>query len=261
MLGLKVTEVQTSEITTAAIYQLGERSAPEGQEFLRGLAYWLSIDNHLFFVKTHAIESEQIKSCLDWLVTSGPDVLPQGSKCSLNAEFDPSHAGGDIGEIRSLRVKGKSAPQLRVSAPEPATSLPGRTVTRSREIASRFIEHAQALPVVQALLGPDRTQSLVSSLGSGEYLAVDAAVKVRGKRTEESRQAMKNIANDLADLTDAEVQVEGKDGVIRKGDAILRTKMPFDLPYEGSNLLEFDNVASQLQEVYQRFVKDGKIKA
>ena len=37
--------------------------------------------------------------------------------------------------------------------------------------------------------------------------------------------------------------------------------MPFHLPYEGSNLLEFDNVSDQVQEVYARFVKDGKIKA
>jgi hypothetical protein len=37
--------------------------------------------------------------------------------------------------------------------------------------------------------------------------------------------------------------------------------MAFNLPHEGSNLLEFDNVADQLQEVYSRFVKDGKIKA
>jgi len=48
---------------------------------------------------------------------------------------------------------------------------------------------------------------------------------------------------------------------ITEGDAILRTKMPFHQPHEGSSLLEFDNVADQLQEVYSRFLKDGKIKA
>ena len=85
-------------------------------------------------------------------------------------------------------------------------------------------------------------------------------MKVRGRRTEESRKKFQAIANDLADESDAQVQIEGKDGQIRDGDAILRTRMPFHLPHEGSNLLEFDNVADQLQEVYTRFVKDGKIK-
>jgi hypothetical protein len=37
--------------------------------------------------------------------------------------------------------------------------------------------------------------------------------------------------------------------------------MPFLVGHEGSNLLDFDNVADQLQEVYSRFVQDGKIKA
>jgi len=48
---------------------------------------------------------------------------------------------------------------------------------------------------------------------------------------------------------------------VRDGDAILRVRMPFSIPQDGSNLLEFDNVADQLQEVYSRFVKDGKINA
>ena len=69
-----------------------------------------------------------------------------------------------------------------------------------------------------------------------------------------------DIASDLADASDGKVLVEGSDGKISDGDAILRTRMPFNVPIEGSNLLEFDNVADQLQEVYKRFVKDGKIK-
>ncbi len=38
-------------------------------------------------------------------------------------------------------------------------------------------------------------------------------------------------------------------GKVSDDDAILRTKMPFDLPHEGSNFLDFENVADQLQEV------------
>ncbi|MER8605553.1 hypothetical protein NKH48_17610 [Mesorhizobium sp. M1233] len=96
-------------------------------------------------------------------------------------------------------------------------------------------------------------------LGPDEYLTVDASVKVRGKRTEESKANLKKLANDLADITDGTVQVEGRDGKLSDGDAILRTNMPFDLPHAGSNLLDFNNVSDQLQEVYSRFVRDGKI--
>ena len=35
--------------------------------------------------------------------------------------------------------------------------------------------------------------------------------------------------------------------------------LPFALPIEGGTLLDFDNVADQLQKVYERFVEDKKI--
>lgn len=72
---------------------------------------------------------------------------------------------------------------------------------------------------------------------------------------------LQKLSNELADRGDGKVEVIGKHGKIVDGDAILRTKMPFDLPHEGSSLLDFDNVADQLREVYLRFVKDGKIKS
>jgi hypothetical protein len=115
--------------------------------------------------------------------------------------------------------------------------------------------------VVRALVGEKRAKSLVDSLGPNEYLAVDAQLKVRGRRTEESREQMQKLAGELADLTDGKVRVEGKDGKLSDDDAILRTRMPFNLTHEGSNFLDFDNVSDQLQEVYTRFVRDGKIKA
>jgi hypothetical protein len=113
--------------------------------------------------------------------------------------------------------------------------------------------------VVEALFGKAKANSLVESLGPNEYLAVDASVKIRGSRTVESQERMQELASEIADMTDGKVQVEGKDGKVSDDDAILRTKMPFDLPHEGSNFLDFENVADQLQEVYARFKADGKI--
>jgi hypothetical protein len=131
----------------------------------------------------------------------------------------------------------------------------------ARKIVDRSAIFEQAVPIVEALLGARKTRSLVESLGPNEYLAVDASIRVRGRRTVESKERMQQLANELADLTDGKVLVEGKDGKISDEDAILRTRMPFNLPHEGSNFLEFNNVADQLQEVYTRFVKDGKILA
>lgn len=259
LLQLKPSTVQLSELTTAVVYDLDERQAPAGSQFIRGLVYWLAVGNHLFFVKTLSMTPELMRAYIEWLLKIRTSVVGSDATFTLNADFDKSMIAGDIGDVRSLRISGKSAPQIALHPPQEMRD--GKVVKTSRKVAERIIEFGQAIPLVQAVLGPKRTESLVSSLGDDEYLVVDAAVKVRGKRTEASRKAMRNIAGDLDEMTDAKVQVEGKDGKLTDGDAILRTRMPFDLPYEGSNLLEFDNVADQLQEVYNRFVKDGKIKA
>jgi hypothetical protein len=257
LLKMEPTEVELSDLTTATVYDLEEAEAPTGSQFIRGLAYWLAIGNHVLFVKTHSMTPELVRLYIDWLLKTRGAVVDPGLAFELNAEFDKTATAGDIGEIRNLRVSGKSAPQA-ISIPEEPEK---KEVKTTRRIADKFAQMQQAVPIVKALFGEKQTESLIESLGPDEYLAVEASVKVRGRRTEESRKKFQAIANDLADESDAKVQIEGKDGRIVDGDAILRTRMPFHLPFQGSNLLEFDNVADQLQEVYARFVKDGKIKA
>lgn len=259
LLSMTPSKVQLSDLTTAVVYDLDEREAPSGSQFIRGLAYWMAIGDHLFFVKTHSMSADLIQQYLDWMLIAQTSVLTSDFQFQLQAEFDKTHVASDIGEIRSLRVVGKATPQMAISVPTEAGQ--SREVKTSRRIADRFAQMQQAVPIVEALFGKSKTDSLVDSLGPEEYLAVEATVKVRGRRTEESRAKLQGIANDLADQSDAKVQIEGKDGKVVDGDAILRTRMPFHMPHEGSNLLEFDNVSDQLQEVYARFVKDGKIKA
>ncbi len=258
LIEMKAEKVKLSDITTAEIYGLSERVAPQGSQFLRGLLYWLAIGDHVFFVKLNSINSENMQNYFDWLLRSGASGLTEGATVSFQAEFDPSVVKGDVGEIRNLRVSGRTSPQINVSTQEENKET---LVQTTKRVAEKYVQSAMALPVVEALLGKPQTKSLVESLGPDEYLAVDAAVKVRGKRTAESRAKIREIATEVADITDAEVRIDGKDGTVRHGDAILRVRMPFSVLQDGSNLLEFDNVADQLQEVYRRFVSDGKISA
>jgi hypothetical protein len=153
------------------------------------------------------------------------------------------------------------AVQMAAKAPAASQKFTTSVKEYARRVMDRSAEFEQAVPIVEALFGPKKAKSLIDSLGPNEYLSVDTSVKVRGKRTEQSKERMQNLASEVADLTDGKVQVEGRDGTLSDEDAILRTRMPFNLPHEGSNFLDFDNVADQLQEVYSRFVKDGKISA
>lgn len=253
-------KVRLSELTTAEIYQLSERSAPAGSQFLRGLLYWLAIGDHLFFVKLQAITPTHMQDYFNWLLGAHASGSPRDVEVAFQAEFDPSVVKNVVGDIRNLRMGGRTAPQVSI-APPPAKQPSGGIVQTSKRVAEKVVQSAMAVPVVEALLGKSKTESLVASLGPQEYLAVDASVKVKGRRTAESREKFREIATEMADLSDAEVRIDGKDGTVRDGDAILRVRMPFSVPEDGSTLLEFDNVADQLQEVYRRFVADAKISA
>ncbi|MEE3500476.1 hypothetical protein [Acidiphilium acidophilum] len=257
LLSSKRTVVELSDLTTATIFELDERTAPDGTEFVRGMSYWLVIGNHLLFVKMQSMSVELLQSYFEWLLISAGGVVDAGTPVVINAAFDPAATVGGIGDIRSLRISGKSAPQVVRTTLDDEK---GRAKT-SRVVAEASALMDKAVPMMKAIFGDSRTDSLVDSLGPGEYLAVDASVKIRGERTEASSKALQAIANDLADASDAKVQIEGRDGRIVDGDAILRVRMPFHRPHEGSSLLEFDNVADQLQKVYKRFVDDGKIQA
>lgn len=264
LIELTENQVKTSKITTAQIFKLSEASAPTNSQFIRGMGYWLSIKDHLFFVKTQSLTAEHLRQYFEWLLKTRSGALPQSATVTLQGEFDPSQGGGDIGEIRSLRVSGSAFPlsvQRAADAPDSSRTYSKSVRDRAKRILDKSAEFAQAIPVVEALLGKSKTKSLVDSLGANEYLSVEASVNIKGRRTIESQENLRQLASELGDLTDGKVQVEGKDGKLSDEDAILRTRMPFDLPHEGSNFLEFDNVSDQLQKVYTRFVEDGKITA
>lgn len=258
LLQLTASKVKLSDLTVAEIYDLQERSAPNGSQFIRGLAYWLAIGDHLFFVKTQAMTPDRMHAYFNWLWKERTQSAPIDLTFRLRAELDRSAHAGDVGDIRRLKISGNSLPRMVATAGEGA---PKRVRSTERAKRERKFVTEQAAEISRVVFGANETQSLLNSLGPGEYLAAEASVAVRGRRTEESKKKMRELVDQVADESDAKVQVEGKDGQISEGDAILRTRMPFLVSHDGSSLLDFENVADQLQEVYSRFVRDGKLKA
>lgn len=259
LLRFEPSSVRLSNLTTATIFNLEERKAGTGTQFIRGMIYFLVIANHVFFIKLQAMSPSSMKEFLDWLLTTQSSLIPQGAETTYQAEFDVSMTPGGVGDITSLKISGTTGGQL-ILPIEVQEGAPRKKGT-SRKVYDKLVQYAGALPVLDALLGPAQSKELVASLGEHEYLSVGASVKVQGERTDQSRTMLQRLSNELAERGDGRVEVTGKLGKIVDGDAILRTKMPFDVPVEGSSLLDFENVADQLREVYVRFVKDGKIKA
>lgn len=257
LLELNSSKQKLSALTVAEIYDLTEKAAPAGSRYVKGLTYFLSISNHLFFLRTQSLTYDHLEKYIEWLIIQGGAGLAAGT-ASFKSKFDKSVFAGDIGDVQALRVSGPSFPQMNIT---PTTQKETKELATTKKVADRFVQFEKAFQVVEALLGPGEAKELAESLGPKERLVVDASVKVKGSRTEESKKKLSDIAKQLDSMTDGKVGVEGKDGKISDEDIILRTKMPFSRESENSSLLEFYNVADQLQVVYNRFVADGKITA
>lgn len=257
LLQLKASKQQLSNLTLAEVFGLEERQAPTGSQFIRGLGYWVAIGNHLFFVKTQSMTPDRLHAYLHWLLKDCTKTIDPSLTFDLQAEFDRS--AGDLGDIRKLRVAGRRAQSIVTPVADPGETE--KEVKTRRRVREAQLQNEQARPIWEAVVGKATTSSFVESLGPGEYIVADTALAIRGKRTEKTKQKLKQLANELADRSDEKIQIEGSDGKVSDGDAILRTRMPFNVPHDGGTLLEFENVADQLMVVYSRFVQDGKIDA
>lgn len=83
LLNMEPSEVKLSDLTTATVYDLDEREAPKGSQFVRGLAYWLAIGNHVLFVKTHSMTPEFVRLYLDWLLKTRGAVMDSAQSFAL----------------------------------------------------------------------------------------------------------------------------------------------------------------------------------
>lgn len=258
LLQLKAKKHQLSTITLAEIYDILESGAPEGTRYVRGLCYFLVIKNHFFFVRTQSLNEEHIQAYVDWLLRTIVGAIPPQAVTALEARIDPSISAKDIGEIKALRVSGPAFPQMSVA---PINDTQSKERATTRKVADKFVQFEKAFALAKTLLGETEAVALAESLGPKERLVVDASVKIKGTRTENSKAKLKELAKSLDTITEGKITVEGKDGKIIDKSLVLRTNMPFIIDHDGSSLLEFDNVADQMQKVYARFVEDGKISA
>ncbi len=75
LLELTAANVKLSNLTTAEIFKLQESSAPTNSQFIRGMVYWLCIQDHIFFVKTQSMTAEHLRQYIEWLLKRASSSL------------------------------------------------------------------------------------------------------------------------------------------------------------------------------------------
>ena len=252
-------DAKLSNISSAQIYDLQEQNAPANARYVRGILYFLIIENHVFFIQLHGISGDSLQPYFWWLLRNHPSVSASNFDGKLQAVFDPAEVGGKLDEVRQVRVKGNSAPHVDIALARDDLKPKERETLRKAKETLVTSEKAESL--ARTIFGESLTDRLIKSLGPKEHLEVDASLKIRGTRTTNSRSVMNDLATAAAAIEGTTVHIAGKDGVMKDNDVILRVNMPFELANERKSLLDFDNVADQLQKTYLRFVEDKKISA
>jgi hypothetical protein len=233
--------------------EIAERPPVEGEDYLRGVAYWLIVGNHLLVVQHTSIQTkafeEYFKALFDMTsVTSADETF------AFKAVFNKSIVGGDLEEITAVEVGGI------LSQGPPDIISSGSAVIEEQSTLGRTTSYFdKAKDVLAAVFGAPDAERILSEIPPEAELEVDVRFGYKTRKRGVSRAALADIARSARNLPDGEVTAFGKDGKQIGDDLRLNMPMPFELVREHGALLDLVDARTQLMRVYQRFVEDGKI--
>ena len=233
--------------------EIAERPPFEGEDYLRGVAYWLIAANHLFVVQHTSIQTKAFEEYFKALLDA-TGVTDAAETFGLQAVFNKSIVGGDIEEIMAVEVGGILSQGL----PE-IISTEAKIVEEQETLGRTTSRFEKAMDVLKAVFGAPDAERILSEIPMEAELEVDVRFGYKTRRRGVSRAALADIARSARNLPDGEVTAYGKDGKQIGDDLRLSMPMPFELLREHGALLDLNDARTQLMRVYQRFVEDGKI--
>lgn len=263
---LKRTKTENdNETLTDALRQIeiAERPPEDGEDFLRGIAYWLVVKNHFFVVQHVALQTKAFEAYFAQLFNAA-NLSPTNERFGLTSVFDKAVVGGDLGDVSAVEIGG-IVPRASVAAATAAQAGPrGPVVVRvaeeQRGLGSEKVStFERAKDVLVAVLGSPNAEKILSAVPPEAELEVDVRFGYRTRKRLVSRAALGELAQAARNLPDGEVRAIGRDGKQVGNDLRLSASMPFKPVRERSSLLELDSTREALLRTYQRFVEDGKI--
>lgn len=231
---------------------IAERPPLEGEDYLRGIAYWLIAGNHFFVVQHTSIQTKAFEEYLKALFDL-TGVTMESETFGLKAVFNKAIVGGDLEEITAVEVGGILSQGMPEIISTPSVIEEQETLGRT---TSRF---DKAVDVLRAVFGAPDAERILRDIPTEAELEVDVRFGYKTRRRGVSRAVLADIARSARNLPDGEVTAFGKDGKQIGDDLRLSMPMPFELLREHGALLDLADARTQLMRVYQRFVEDGKI--
>ena len=165
--GNEMQAVVATDSEAARETDISDLGAPTGQDYLHGIAYWLAVDDHCYVLQDMRVRTKALEEYLTWLLR---DALGVEDTVTLQAVFDVSSIGGDLGEVQAIEIGGL-APETARNLAVPDQERAARVVGRRRALAERSV-FSKSRDVLEAAFGTLETERLL------ERMPEDAALQV-----------------------------------------------------------------------------------
>ena len=239
---------------------LAESMAPGDNEYVKGIAYWLTVGDHCYVIQTSSVRAKALEEYLTWFLRDATKTIGAEGAVMLQGAFDVASAGGDLDNIQSIEVgglvpqtvkKGDTADAVRTES--------GREVEERRSLGARRASFERAKRILEILLGTTAVESIIDSMPEEASLDVMVNIGYRATRHRVDRATMSELATSLRNIDDGEVRVRAKNGRLQGNQVWLQESMSFRCLRPNGNLLDLAHARAQLMEVHRRFLHDGKI--
>jgi hypothetical protein len=239
-------------------FAIAEQRAPDGTEYLHGMAYWLACGDHFYMIQHVSIPAKAMEEYLTWLLRDQSKVIGPQNFVELQFEFDRAQVGDDLGDVRSVEVGGFVPETL----PKEVSLSEDRVidVEEKETIGDRILRgFAASKKILVDLLGEVGAQKIIDSMPPEAALEVRVNIAYRATKRKIGKDFMANLASGLRNIAEGEIRIRGKDGEIKGEDARLSQDMSVTKIRENSSLLDLEDALKQMLEVHRRFLYDGKI--
>ena len=244
---------------TIEAFTIAESGAPDGHEYVHGIAYWMAIGDHFYQIQHPAIQVKASEEYFTWFLRDCSKVIGADKYVELIFKFDREQVGDDLGGVLGVEIGGVIPETVSAVPDEPENVRVQKEDIRQRVADGVAAQFGKAKAILVDLFGDVRAQELIDAVPAEAALEVKVNIGYVATRTTLKRELMTNLARGMRNIPDGELRVRGRDGFIQGEDARLSQDMQIETVGESSSLLDMQNVAEQMLEVHRRFLHDGKV--
>ncbi|MCY4127835.1 MAG: hypothetical protein OXG15_01205 [Gammaproteobacteria bacterium] len=200
----------------------------------QGIAHWLVYDDHVYVVQDRKMTAAALESYLNWLLCNKTKVSI--GKIVLAAKI-PVDSLENLGEIKGVRIGGIVSDETEQDSHEPFT--------------------AKLRRLFNELMGAQRASEIFNKKPTESDIKLSLYLGLKGSQSD--NHTLNEIAIELRNLEDGNLQIETENGNSNGDDIRLSRVITVRLNNENVNLLDLDDLRRKILEFHADNVSKGLV--